>query len=226
VRVDGDEIVLGRSKDCDVVINERFVSSRHAKILMGLVVADLDSLNGTYLEGERVREATPIRGRTLRLGGDDDDVQIDVSIVSDESPDDLNPLDAEGAKAATAFVGRLLDTDFHPLLSRLRRERDKLTSSREAEQPELQETPDSSRVDDLPKSDDPFEQREETRHLVTEMLGFLRQVESAMQRVAASFTEAPVREATVDDERPRMGKFLRAMWSRPTDRRARDLSRT
>ncbi|MBQ7528595.1 FHA domain-containing protein [bacterium] len=44
------EIVLGRSKDCDVRLSDKFVSSRHAKLAPvsdGLLLKDLGSSNGT-----------------------------------------------------------------------------------------------------------------------------------------------------------------------------------
>jgi hypothetical protein len=66
-------VTVGRSTDCDVVVGEETVSRRHAELLHSpddtWVVRDLDSLNGTWVNGSRVREARVSRGDVLRLGG-------------------------------------------------------------------------------------------------------------------------------------------------------------
>ncbi len=56
------EILLGRDSDCDIVIPMRQVSRHHTKIYPsydGAIVEDLDSKNGTYVNGRLVRE--PVR---------------------------------------------------------------------------------------------------------------------------------------------------------------------
>ena len=50
-------IVIGRSPGADIVINDTFVSGRHARVgLMGadLVIEDLQSTNGTLVNGKEV----------------------------------------------------------------------------------------------------------------------------------------------------------------------------
>jgi len=50
-------LVIGRSPDVDVVINNTSVSRRHAEVWRtsdGVAVRDLDSTNGTYVNGHRV----------------------------------------------------------------------------------------------------------------------------------------------------------------------------
>ena len=64
-------LVLGRAPTCDIVIPDRQVSRRHARILEtpeGYLLEDLSSKNGTYLNGQRV-----IQPQALRDG---DEVQI------------------------------------------------------------------------------------------------------------------------------------------------------
>jgi len=49
--------VLGRALDCDLVIPDRRVSRRHAEIRRqeeGFILRDLDSTNGTWLNGQRL----------------------------------------------------------------------------------------------------------------------------------------------------------------------------
>jgi ABC-type multidrug transport system ATPase subunit/pSer/pThr/pTyr-binding forkhead associated (FHA) protein len=58
-------IIIGRSEQCDVLLSSPQVSSRHAKLTLldsgRLLVEDLGSLNGTYVNGKRiVREETSL----------------------------------------------------------------------------------------------------------------------------------------------------------------------
>ncbi len=58
-----DSTVVGRSDGCDVVIPDPWISSRHAMVEQRgdeTWLVDLDSRNGTFVEGRRIREA-PIR---------------------------------------------------------------------------------------------------------------------------------------------------------------------
>jgi FHA domain-containing protein/uncharacterized protein DUF1707 len=68
-----DAVTVGRSRDCDVVVGEETVSRFHAELCHRdgdtWVVRDLDSTNGTWLNGARVREARVGRGDVLWLGG-------------------------------------------------------------------------------------------------------------------------------------------------------------
>lgn len=77
--VQGREALIGRGKECDVVITDRHVSGRHAKILAGVVVIDLESTNGTFVAGQRVRDAAVLKDGSFRLGADEEDVRIEVS---------------------------------------------------------------------------------------------------------------------------------------------------
>lgn len=64
-------LVLGRHPGADVVLDDITVSLRHAQISMGPdgpVVADLGSLNGTWVNGWRVMEAQLRVGDEVALG--------------------------------------------------------------------------------------------------------------------------------------------------------------
>lgn len=64
--------VIGRSTECDVSLNDSFLSLEHARLELrdGLwVLDDLNSTNGTYLNGFEVRAATEIQdGDVVRIG--------------------------------------------------------------------------------------------------------------------------------------------------------------
>jgi pSer/pThr/pTyr-binding forkhead associated (FHA) protein len=60
-----EKTLLGRDAPCDVVLPRTTISRRHAQIVRdaeGYYVEDLDSLNGTYVDGMRITEPTRLRG--------------------------------------------------------------------------------------------------------------------------------------------------------------------
>jgi uncharacterized protein (DUF983 family) len=65
-------LVVGRSRECDIVLVDPTVSSRHVRIertVEGLDLIDLDSANGTFVQGERVRGRIEISpGQDVTLG--------------------------------------------------------------------------------------------------------------------------------------------------------------
>jgi hypothetical protein len=68
-----DAVTVGRSNACDVVVGEETVSRVHAELRHAdhdaWIVRDLDSTNGTWLNGARVHEARVCGGDVLWLGG-------------------------------------------------------------------------------------------------------------------------------------------------------------
>jgi two-component system cell cycle response regulator len=68
----GRELILGRREDSDLQIRDDGVSRRHASIEVrgeGAVLRDLDSANGTYVDGKRVPEARLVDGSRVHVGG-------------------------------------------------------------------------------------------------------------------------------------------------------------
>ncbi len=67
-----DTVTLGRSERMTVALEDAYVSDEHALVAPdgdGFVVRDLGSTNGTYLNGTRVAQPTPIAvGDQLRIG--------------------------------------------------------------------------------------------------------------------------------------------------------------
>jgi hypothetical protein len=67
----GNRVVIGRSRDCDVTLDDPNVSRRHAELRNQggtWVVADLGSTNGVKVNGHRVNEAALGPGDELVLG--------------------------------------------------------------------------------------------------------------------------------------------------------------
>jgi pSer/pThr/pTyr-binding forkhead associated (FHA) protein len=66
-----DKTTVGRLDDNAFQIPEQSVSSHHCEILLkgnDVIVKDLDSTNGTYINGEKVSEKVLKPGQILRLG--------------------------------------------------------------------------------------------------------------------------------------------------------------
>jgi len=67
-----DEIILGRSKQCDLVLNDNAVSRKHARIYRigsQWFVEDLGSTNGVKVNGKKTDQHMLAEGDTLQLGG-------------------------------------------------------------------------------------------------------------------------------------------------------------
>lgn len=65
------EVLMGRSPQADIVIDEEGVSRQHAKIIMDgghPVLQDLASTNGTFLNGHRVEKAVLSEGDKVQIG--------------------------------------------------------------------------------------------------------------------------------------------------------------
>jgi two-component system cell cycle response regulator len=61
--LDRNEVFVGRASSCDICIDEKSISKRHAKLVMdgdGVHIVDLQSTNGTEVNGEKLTADTPI----------------------------------------------------------------------------------------------------------------------------------------------------------------------
>jgi len=67
-QVDRDEMVVGRLPYCDIVLAQKNVSRQHTRIVRSggaYAVEDMNSTNGTFLNGKRVRQRTPLKDQDL-----------------------------------------------------------------------------------------------------------------------------------------------------------------
>src|SRR5262245_2258914 len=69
----GETVLLGRSRSCDLALSSPDASRRHAEIRLatsGWLVHDLDSTNGTFVNGQRVTERLLRTGDRIEIGRD------------------------------------------------------------------------------------------------------------------------------------------------------------
>jgi Protein of unknown function (DUF3662)/FHA domain len=67
----GERVVMGRSRDCDLVLDDPNVSRQHAELRStgdGWIVRDLGSTNGIKVNGRRVEQASLQPGDEITLG--------------------------------------------------------------------------------------------------------------------------------------------------------------
>ena len=88
-----ERTTVGRVEENTFQIADASVSSRHAEILLhgtDIVIKDLNSTNGTFINGEKISESPLKPGQTLRFG------QVELKI------DDGKPVNAQQAPVVAA----------------------------------------------------------------------------------------------------------------------------
>ena len=67
-----DEIVIGRGTECDLMVHDIKASRTHCKLIRqgdGFLLTDLDSKNGTYVNGQRINAPVLLRSKeTFKIG--------------------------------------------------------------------------------------------------------------------------------------------------------------
>lgn len=114
---EGREVIVGRSSDVDLVLAEDLVSRRHARLAVedGVVVLqDMGSTNGTFLNGQRVKKARLAEGDRILIGGSLLKlVAVDAETVSRSDAEVKEDLEAAAQRAsatdASAIRGRIAE---------------------------------------------------------------------------------------------------------------------
>jgi pSer/pThr/pTyr-binding forkhead associated (FHA) protein len=65
-------IMIGRGADCSIILDDDYVSTRHARVVSGeggIYLEDMGSTNGSYVNGQRITAPTTITmSDTVRIG--------------------------------------------------------------------------------------------------------------------------------------------------------------
>jgi FHA domain len=76
-----EELVLGRGEQAEIRLEDPFASSRHARVFQQgeiIVIEDLSSTNGTYLNEELLHGARPLHlGDRVRIGDSEFTFEVD-----------------------------------------------------------------------------------------------------------------------------------------------------
>lgn len=67
----GAVTTIGRGSNCDITLDDSGVSRKHLEIRVtpnGVIARDLDTTNGSFVEGHRIIAATLVDGNTITIG--------------------------------------------------------------------------------------------------------------------------------------------------------------
>ncbi len=104
-------VTIGSRPDCDLVVNIPSVSGHHCRLTRdetGLVLEDLNSTNGTFVNGERIRGAVRVRltaTDTIHLGSHALSAERLLSLI------DRQPAPAISFRGAEMVIGRIPGCD-------------------------------------------------------------------------------------------------------------------
>ena len=119
---DGDEVVMGRGMDAGLTLFEEMVSRHHARFSVeagSVIVEDLRSKNGTFVNGERVERCELAVGDRILMGTSilrleelsSDATQADGELMGAAEVAALEPEQAERAAALETIVPAAADFD-------------------------------------------------------------------------------------------------------------------
>ena len=93
IHLNGDNTIIGRRPDCNIRVLKSAVSRQHCKLICEnghILVTDLNSSNGTYVNHKKIAEPTPVKpGDVVSIG------EIDFTLLVDGSPKDVVPPENE-----------------------------------------------------------------------------------------------------------------------------------
>ena len=117
---DHRDIVLGRDPACDIPLRHASVSRQHARLSLNegghWQLLDLNSKNGTRVDGQRVSQQPLSHGRWFALG----DVYCEFEIIDESARQALESRAADRREASAAWTRRLhADTELQQMLADL-----------------------------------------------------------------------------------------------------------
>ena len=71
LELNDNEIIIGRQTDCGIAIRDLKISKHHARVLKKgpyYKLEDMGSMNGTFINGSKIRAAILKNGDRVRLG--------------------------------------------------------------------------------------------------------------------------------------------------------------
>ena len=87
----GDQLVAGRSEECDLVLTEGHPSRKHASVTVkedGIWVEDLGSTNGTFVNDKLIEAAVKLEpGDIIRFDTDEYELVAPTTTVVRQAPD-------------------------------------------------------------------------------------------------------------------------------------------
>lgn len=121
--INGDTVV-GRAAECDLSFSVSHMSRKHAQLSIvngQLVVKDLESANGTFVNGKQVQEAKLNKGDELRLdtlsftvigpGGDSDKTTVRMAVTAPVAPVAKTAAPAQAARPVSAAATPVADRE-------------------------------------------------------------------------------------------------------------------
>ena len=118
----GETVTIGRSRSCDLSLRSPDASRRHAEILLaasGWLVRDLDSTNGTFVNGERVGERALQPGDRIEIGSDAItycEVGVELERVDASASGEAQTMAVERPALGESFQGSLAEIPSFALL--------------------------------------------------------------------------------------------------------------
>lgn len=127
---EGDSMVFGRASDCDLVIEDRFLSRHHSCLYRDgdrLLLKDVGSRNGTMLNGSVIVEATEVKsgdvikisGSTIALRALEGALSVTTDLASELGPNTI-------FKSATGLLGEAAEQSLQGDAKSLRRYAERL----------------------------------------------------------------------------------------------------
>lgn len=114
VSLDRRTVTIGRAADNDICLDETGVSRRHAQIITVLgesVIEDLDSRNGTFVNGKWIKTRQLAPGDTIVIAG----FRLVYQYAADQKGDEVGDLMRRWGRGAAPAADRRCSTCGQPL---------------------------------------------------------------------------------------------------------------